>query len=205
MSRDKTRDNRLEALRKLRDARGGEVKLHHSTGRALADDGLARRTIHGRWRSTKAGVAYIDREERHERMAAIRSRSRYADRDRSEKHRRCVQWLEVHARLTILAKHYVEHVLDALMIGEAVVESGHDWKSEDGDALCRGWAEAALDADEELIEAQVAANDVGGDIIVRYEVGPPIVARGAKRRAEAIREIAEDNVVGLDAWKEKRA
>lgn len=196
-------DNRLEALRKLRDARGKTVKLHHSTGRALADDGLAVRTANGRWRSTPEGIAYIDRTERAEEVARTSMKCVRDPADR-ERRKKVLAWLDLHARLSRPAKTYVEHITEALITGERVRESGHDWP--EGDQQCRAWVEVALDAIEELELAQIAAKEAGGNVVVSYEPGPSVVARAGDRRARVVREVAAgDNIVSLDQYKEARA
>ena len=194
--------NRLEALRKLRDARGRAIKIHHSTGRALAEDRLATKTKRGLWLPTDAGVAYIDRTERAEKMELTRRKCR-GDEANRERHQKVMAWLGVHARLTAAAALYVEHVVDALLAGERVVESGYAWDG--GDALCRAWAETALDSIELLEEAQAQAHAEGGDLTVAYGTGEKVVVRSGQRRARVVRALAEDNLVSIEDWKEARA
>lgn len=195
--------NRLEALRKLRDARGKTVKLHHSTGRALAEDGLAVRCASGRWRSTEEGIAYIDKVERAEEVALTHAKCVRDERNR-ERRQKVLDWIDLHARLTNAAKRYVDHVVEALLSGERVRESGYSW--EGGDEKCRAWAEIGIDAIEELERAQIEAQENGGNIVVSYVAGPSVLARAGKRRARVVNEIAAgDNVVGLDAYREARA
>jgi hypothetical protein len=204
LSRDRDAyENRLEALRKLRDARGKTVKLHHSTGRRLAEDGLALRTGTGRWKATEEGIKYIDRTERAEEIA-LTSTKCYRDEATRERRKKVMAWIDLHARLTNAAQRYVEHVVEALLAGERVRESGYSWDG--GDEKCRAWAEIAIDAIEELELAQVEAQEAGGNIVVSYEAGPSVLARAGDRRARVVREIAAgDNVVGLDAYREARA
>lgn len=196
-------ENRLEALRKLRDARGKTVRLHHSTGRALAADGLAVRCASGRWRSTEAGIKFIDRTERAEEIALTHTKC-VRDEANRERRQKVLAWLDLHARLTNAAKHYVDHVVEALLAGERVRESGYSWDG--GDEKCRAWAEIAIDAIEELELAQVEAQENGGNVVVSYAAGPSVLTRAGDRRARVVREIAAgDNVVGLDAYREARA
>jgi len=203
LSRSDARDNALEALRKLRDARGSPVKIHHSTGRSLAHDGLATRTADGRWRSTEAGVAHIDHVERAEEVAATSAKC-CRDEANRERRKKALAWIDLHARLTFEADRYAQHVIEALLVGERVRESVIRWKG-DGDALVRAWAEAALDAIEELEEAQRRAQEAGGDIAVTYVAAERVTERSRRRRATVVREIAHDNVVSLGSWKEARA
>lgn len=194
-------DNQMEALRRLRDSRR-PISLHHSTGRSLADLGFAQKNQRGLWVSTDAGVACIDRAERAERKAVV-YRKRIHEEGASDRHQRAVGWLAVHARLTPAARLYVDHVLDALLMGEHIVESDYDW--EGGDELCRAWAEQALDAILSLEEAQLAAHEGGGDITVTYGVGEKVGARSSQRRAKVVRELTDDNVTSLDHYREARA
>jgi hypothetical protein len=203
LSRDRdANDNRLEALRKLRDARGKTVKLHHSTGRRLAEDGLAVRTPSGRWRSTEAGIKHIDRTERAEEVALTRQKC-VADEANRERRQKVLAWIDLHCRLTNAAKLYVEHIVEALLSGERVRESGYSWDG--GDEKCRAWTEIAIDAIEELELAQVEAQEAGGNLVVSYAAGRSVLARAGDRRARVVNEIAAgDNIVGLDAYREAR-
>lgn len=195
-------ENRLEALRKLRDARGKTVKLHHSTGRALLEDGFATRTATGRWRSTEAGIEYIDRTERAEEVHLTHMKCVRDERNR-ERREKVLAWLDLYARLTLPGKTYVEHVVEALLAGERVRESGRNW--EDGDEKCRAWAEIAIDAIEAMELAQIEAQEAGGNLVVSYAPGEHVLVRASRRRTEAVREIADDNIVHLDGWREARA
>lgn len=203
MSRDRSRDNRLEALRKLRDARK-PVKIHHSTGRALARDGLAVKCPNGYWKSTTAGVDEIDSVEREERRHQI---DWNINEDQRKYGRRVIDWLELHSPLSPKGIHYARHVVNALLCGVPPIESG--WKWEDGDYLIRCWVEAAIDGLEEMREAKRAAKAAGGDIVISYAAGPKIAARARDRRraaveAATVEQPADDNIVGLEDFRQRR-
>lgn len=192
----------LDALTRLRDLRR-PLKIHHSTGQKLLQDGLVTRAPNGYWVITKAGISCIDRWENRERMEAIQRRV-WRTKDAGEVHQHARDWLVVHARLTTQAKLYVSHVLDALLTDEPILPSGNAWEA-GGDELCRAWAEVALDAVREIRRVQVEAHEAGGDLIASYEVGPKVERRAGDRRGATVeRATVVENVVSMDRYLAER-
>jgi hypothetical protein len=197
-------ENQIDALQALRDARR-PLKIHHSTGRWLADAGFVTRRKNGLWAITDAGLEELAERERLERRMSIDGSLTH---DQRKYRQRIEGWLEVHANLTIGGRGHARHIAAALLTGVPVVEGGFAW-GEDGEAHLRGWVEAAIDGLEEMREAKRKAKATGGNLVVSYVAGPRVEKRSLDRRRAAVESAvveqpADGNIVGIEEFRQKR-
>jgi hypothetical protein len=201
-------DKQIEALNRLRDARK-PLKIHASTRRVLKEAGYAAEGANGYCTITEEGITFLANRERRERMVETETKI-WRDKELAELHRHCQAWIDVHARLTIPAKHYSDFVLAALLTGSPVLPSAVEGqKKEEWDERVRAWAEVALDSVRELRARQADAREnPTADLLVSYSLGPKLEKRAAERRsaaAERAAEEAEDNVVRMDRYLAERS